>query len=523
MNTALKGRIVRVEASFAGNKKQAGTGLRLRVDWVLTSQHILERRSDKGVVERALGVEVVLAAPGGGEPPRRPAEVRWRGEKDLDPEALRALDAALLHVAGLPEGDGEPISLVPVHLPSGDCETAGWLGVSPLAKALAAPDEFEGRFDAIDQNATILPLRIGGLEPKPADTKAVPYGGISGGPVFVTSGRYKGWLYGLIRKGPSSMPDRLFAVSTPALLRNEGFRRALGISESPPPHENLILATRQLLTALPHLAWRLAQSDEGWRAAWGAEGEVGGVDGLVAALCEGRDLKKLLTAVEALALEAEQDPRVVEDLRRWAGHLTSLLVHGFVAAEGRRIERREQRVVVPMGSTGYAEAALAAERGEAPRYEWRDGTQRPVLQVPDSQIEPGIRAQRRAQDQIEILAECLLREDLATPRYLSPIELDIIESEGDNEHFGNRVVAIRLALEEFCRRQKTSRRPYLLITPNLRRLDLNGTLEAFLVYLATLLPELEQVELRGDAIESLGFENQLKPLWRILGIDKGDG
>lgn len=293
MDTDLPRRIVRVEATFSGNRHKHGTGLRLKAGWVLTAQHILEHCAD-GKVERASKIEVVLARSVGGEIPGASAEVAWRGEEALDPDSFRALDAALLHVPGWEDEPGDTIRLVPLHLPSGDCETAAWIKASVLAKKLETPDEFSGRFYAIDQAATLLPLRIEGLEPENhGSDKSSGYAGISGAPVFVASGRYEGWLYGVLRKGAGQQPDRLYAVSAPALLRNAGFRQALGLAEPPPPHDNLILATRRLLCDEPDLAARLAREDESWRKAWEAEGNDGGVDGLLVELCERGDLKKL--------------------------------------------------------------------------------------------------------------------------------------------------------------------------------------------------------------------------------------
>ncbi len=525
MDTTTPRRIVRVEATFSGkNRKKRGSGLRLRPGWVLTSQHVLEHR-EGNTVERAEKVNVMLAKPAGGKTVPVPAEVAWRGEEDLDPKDLRALDAALLREDGLPEEVEDEWRFVPTHLPTGECETAGWIRSSPLTDEFVTPDEFSGRFYAIDEAATLLPLRIEGLEPRMIDTDPFsPYGGVSGAPVFVSSGRYQGCLYGVVRKGPTKQPDRLYAVSTPALLRNDEFRQLLGISDPSPPNEKLILRTRQLLSEGSDLAELLAKADPRWHAAWMAPGRDGGVDGLLAELCERGDLRKLLEVLDSMAKAVAQGRHPVESIQQWASHLTGLLAHQFVAREGRKITRRGIGVGVPLHSPTYAEAALSSVRGEAPRYERRDGTQRAVLEVPISQIEAGINADRRLGDQVDSLARRLLTEDLATPRYLSKNDLEIIEGEEDQERFATRLEAVRLALDEFRIRNKTDRYPYVLVTPKLRMLDktttLNGTLQAFLDYLAEILPELEQVELSGSGREGVQLENQLKPLWRILGIEE---
>ena len=247
MDISIPRRIVRVEAIFDGNKRKRGTGLRLKSGWILTSQHVLERSSAKGV-ERAHRVEVALPAPGGEESPSVPATVEWWGEpKGLDTDNLFALDAVLLSEKELLPVDGKAIRLVPHHLPSGRCEVAGWIRASSLSDRKIAPEELQGTFSAIDEAATILPLRIEGLEPERSDPDSPsPYGGVSGAPVFVASGRFEGWLYGLVRKGPKAQPDRLWAVSTPALLRNDRFQQTLA-GEEPEWFEGYVELVRSKL------------------------------------------------------------------------------------------------------------------------------------------------------------------------------------------------------------------------------------------------------------------------------------
>ena len=74
METGLPRRIVRVEATFSGNRRKHGTGLRLKAGRVLTSQHILEHR-EGARIEKAQKVEVVLARSAEGKTRRAPAEV----------------------------------------------------------------------------------------------------------------------------------------------------------------------------------------------------------------------------------------------------------------------------------------------------------------------------------------------------------------------------------------------------------------------------------------------------------------
>lgn len=531
MDWALKQRIIRVDASFLGGdkpKRKRGTGLRLESGWVLTSQHILELRRGVGR-EAAAQIEVVHADPSGEGAEPLSAEVRWRGEEFLNPDDLRAMDAALLWCEGLKEAEGDRIQMVQAHLPSAPCEMAGWPGISPQSKALISPKEWLGRYEAIARGATVLPLQIDGLEPKAQQENVAPLGGISGAPIFAVSGRFQGHLYGLVRKAPREMPDQLFAVSTPALLRRRDFREVLGLEDPPPAHEDLVLSSRRLLLEAPHLAQRLAQAEPSWKAAWEADQSAGGVDGLIAALCSDGDLRKLLETLEALAIEAAEQPQNQDALRRWAPHLTALLAHQFFVGQGRQIGRKSHGLEVPVQSPVYAEAVLAAEHGEPPRYVWRSeasqegsGGARPALEVPVSELEAGLRVEQRIDDQVGLLIDELLRKDLATPRYLTENQLRIIKGQVVQEQPEVRRVAVRLALKDFCRRENTNRRPYLLIEPFLRQIDEFKILEGFLVKLAELLPELEQVELRGEAIEGLHLEHELSPLWRILGIDKGE-
>lgn len=270
-----------------------------------------------------------------------------------------------------------------------------------------------GRFEAIQRSASCLSVTVDDGAPKPQEKGMQPWAGISGAPIFVAEGRNEGWLYGIVRKQPKSFGDRLWAVATPALLRDPSFCSVLDLKEPPPPHERLVESSRRLLKESPDLARQLAARDDEWRAAW----EEGNTEGLLEAVCREGSVRTLLEGLRMLAETRKEDPQEMRCLRDSAVHLVGLLAHHELVRQGGLKEKAAGRYLVPVASRNFAEAVAAATDGGPTRYVQREGNlPGPELEVPTTDLEWGIRTEALMEDQLEELSVALVEKDLDQPR-----------------------------------------------------------------------------------------------------------
>ncbi|MEM1183208.1 MAG: hypothetical protein AAGM22_33000 [Acidobacteriota bacterium] len=426
----------------------------------------------------------------------------------------------MLTESELPEDlDGE-LRWVDEHLPGGDFETAGWMEVSALSERHIAPDEERGSFHAIDEAATLLPLSVDGWEPRPQDPEMPPRRGISGAPVLVTSGPGAGKVYGVIRKGPSSRPDRLWAVSSPALLRNADFREKLGLDVPSLPPEKLVLNARRCLKANPDVARRIAYGAPAWREAWDSGSPAAGVDGFLAAFCQTVDLDALFEVLKAVRPSDEER----SSFERIARYLTALAVDRTCGEKGFRLEQAGGKWRVPVMSSVFAEAMLAATYGTAPSYGWKNGQPVPRLRLPDVHLEAGIDRKGEAVERVEEMAQGYIRDGLCGQSFLRPDELRLISNAAAGRDHHVRAKAVEHGLRR--EKQQKGRAPFVEFLRPPTDLDRdrsndNDRREAVQQELKKLLPSLEIVELSGDAEEALDLNLQLEPLWGLLRFFEG--
>ncbi|MEM8993758.1 MAG: hypothetical protein AAGF23_03085 [Acidobacteriota bacterium] len=514
MDIATKRRVVRIVAAFADGTPKVSTGVRIKPGWILACQHGLER-PETG--ERAAKVHAFLAAPDGGVPPQAECRVAWRGEERLDPNDLLAVDAALLKESELPEiTDGE-LLLVEEHLAGADFETAGWLGVSEMSQNRIAPEEDRGKFHAIDEAATLLPLELAGVEPRSKNPKTPPRGGLSGAPVFVTSGPGAGKLYGLVRKAPESRPDHVWAVASPALLRNAKFREHLGIQSPPPAEERLLLELRRLLSEEPHLGAKIAATRSDWQDAWASD-PAGGPDGLIAELARVDEFKALIELLHGLSV----DTRDQAHFREISSYVAALGVDRTLRRSGVDVSKTGSGWVVEVAGIFVCEVALAAKHGRKPlfRYEAKDNYgPAPALRQPAPPLEAGISSKRWAEEQVQEIAANYLRHDLAQRRFMEGNEWEIFQSADPNQ----QKELLEDVIQAYCRdvKRREGRAPYVL-TAGMRSKTSEHNVIQFLKELKVLLPDVESVDQRGNAKEGSRFDRALRPLFEILGLRNGE-
>lgn len=513
MDEAVFERIVRVEARFADKAPKIGTGFRLAPGRVLTAQHVLEKKG-----ARATEILVSLDADGSGEIVEKPATVLWRGEKELDPTDDRALDAALLEDELPVEGLSPFESLVRLPQPGGAFAGAGYVKVSASNRKLHRPDGLEGRFDPIQRFATCMNLRIDGSPPQ-GDAEQ-PWGGISGAPIFIAEQghRHQGWLYGVIRRIVTGYPDRVLAVTTTALVRDPDFCHHLGITEPPPPHELLVVRSRDLLKRNPKIARQLARVDPVWKSAW----ESGRTEGLLDAICRDGDVETLLEGLSVLTEAAEDEATETESLRDSALHLVTLLAHHELSRGGGAEEVAPGHLKLPFKSPNYGDAALAStEGGKAlyrqpdPRPDGRRSRVDRRMEIPKSHLESGLLTRRQVADHVEELAATLIEKDLDRGPFLYDEDRQIIAGSSPAKRIERLAKAIDDNLRDRSRRR--GRSSYYLIMPDPDR-DQAG-FDRFLKHLRKLLPSLVFLELGGDTDHAQELERKLKLLWRILDID----
>jgi hypothetical protein len=474
MGRELLRRIVRVEARFETSSRpeedtKRGTGFRLGTGQVLTAQHLVERGHRVKAIEQAEEIRVQLDEDGSGKKVLdEAATVLWRGEASLDPEDPKALDAVLL-ADELPEGDLEPFrSWVEVSLgSSGRWESEGFARASRDVERTGMGTEYLwGVCHPARKAASYVKLTVERSAPQ-ADEKGAGanWAGVSGAPVFVKKGRYRGHLYGIVRQSPQRFPDALYAVGTPALLRNAELRRILGFEEKAPPHGSLVEKLREVLEGDPVLAQRVAGLDDAWRERW----TEGGNDELVDVLCrEGR----LEATVEHLRrLYRGQDPKsaAAEGIREVAMVLVPILAAKELPGGEELTVESTRRIRLGTASASYAEALLASAYGTPCLYEKAAGRDVPQawLRVPTAILEAGIHAKSQVEGQLEELLMVLLEKDFAQGTFLLPSLRALLSATtgGRRRELLKKQLRRRLARIE----QDHRRPPYLVAGEEMRK------------------------------------------------------
>ncbi len=551
MDRELLCRIVRVEARFEATDRfaagtQRGTGFRVGPGQVLTAQHVVERGHAEQAIERAGEIRVLLDEDGSGENVlNEAATVAWTGESVLDPGDPKALDAVLLEDE-LPGGDLDPYRKW-VRVPLGDSgrwETDGFAAASRTAGQMGE-EYLWGVCHPARELATCLKLTVEREPPRPdAAGKGATWAGVSGGPVLVKEGRYQGHLYGVVRSSPKRFPDALYAVGTPALLRDAELRRRLGIEEPAPPHASLVEKLRAVLEEDSRLAERLADLDDAWKARW----NEGGCDQLVDVLCgEGR-LKSVLERLRRLNREVDPSPASAERLRELAVVLVSILAsrelpggeHLDLASTrrpgggqmehlrpgGGQMEHlcpgggQMERLRPGTASTNFAEALLASAYGTPCLFEKAEGPDLPRawLRVPTTTMEAGMRAKSQVGEQLEELLLFVTESALDQPRFILPAQKALISTLPPGER---RKLLRKLLRRNLTRLEERYGRPAYLVAGGELQNKMGAHLEVYLRRLANILPNLDLVVLETGAehVErAIDQEDELWPLWEILDL-----
>ncbi len=516
MDKELLRRIVRVEARFANRKPKIGTGFRVGPGQVLTAQHVVERGHSEKAIERAAEIRIQLDDGSGENVREAPARVSWVGESKLDPRDHKALDAVLL-ADELPGDDLEPFrDWVRVPLgSSGRWETLGFASASPDAKAMGM-EYLEGVCQPAREMATYLKLTVDRQPPRPGkDGAPATWAGVSGGPVFAQGGRYGRYLYGVVRSSPKRFEDALYAVGTPALLRNVDLRAKLGIDEPAPPHASLVERLREILEEDESLAGRLASLDEAWNRRW----QAGGNDELVDVLCEDGRLKPVLERLRRL--HRGEDPKSAAGvrIRELAVLLASILASRELPGGEHLDVESIRRIRLGTASPNFAEALLASAYGTPCLYEEVPGdAPRAWLRVPTATMEAGMRAPSQVGEQLEELLAYLTEKDLADARFLLPAMQAQVGTlpPGKRSELYRRLLRRSLARIE----ERHGRAPYLAADAVLQK-KMGSHLETFLGRLGAILPNLDLVVLEAgsEPVErSIEEDDALYPLWEILDL-----
>jgi hypothetical protein len=512
-------RIVRVEARFEGRKPQRGTGFRVGPGQVLTAQHVVERGWNRRSTEPAKEIRVLFDPDGGGELQTASATVVWKGEAERDPGDTKALDVALL-ADELPEDGLEPFRRwVPLPLgASGRWEASGFATAGSDVDQMGT-EYLWGVCHPAKKLATYLKLSIERSAPVEKDgneTKALTWAGISGAPVFVKEGRYEGYLYGVVRSSPESFTDQLYAVGTPALLRNAELRRYLGIEEPVPPHVSLVEKLRGLLEEDSRLAGRLAGLDESWKARW----NLGGVDDLVDVICAEGNLKASLEQVRHLFQGLDPSSANAERLREMAGVMVSILASRELPGGADLTAESIRRIRLGTASPNFAEALLASAYGTPCLYERAEGRDlpRPLLRVPSPMMEAGIRAKSHVEEQLEELEVDLIEKELDHPKFIFPSQKKLLSSVPPGEQ---RELLKRTLEKRLVRLKERYKRPAFLAADAELQKTMGPHLNAFLDRLAKVLPSLHLVVLESETekiAEAIEQEDALWPLWEVLDL-----
>ncbi len=513
-------RVVRVEVRFktAQGLEPPGyaTGFRVGPGQVLTAQHVVER-GPKDSIERAVEIRVRLDRDGSGEEViEAPAKVAWVGESRLASSDRKALDVALLEDE-LPKGNLEPFHRW-VRIPLGrsdrwHCE--GFPNASPDAARMGT-EYLYGLCHPARERATFLKLTVERKPPLPGRDGSTAWHGLSGAPVFVADGPYRGYLYGIVRASPKRFPDILRAVGTPALLRDAELRQRLGIEDPPPPHAGLVEKLREVLEEDPLLAERLAACDESWSGRWCA----GGGDELVDALCgEGR-LGPMLEHLRRLNRGVDPKSAAGGRIRELAVTLASILA-GRELPGGEHLDvESTRRIRLGTASANFAEALLASAYGTPCLYEKAAGPDLPQawLRVPTVAMEAGMRADSQVAEQLEEMLAALLEKDFDRPQLVPRAQRALINTLPPGERREVLKNELRASLARIERRHG---RPAYLALDAPSQKKMGDQLDTFLARLANVLPNLDLVKLEtgaGPIARTTGEVDKLWPLWEILDL-----
>ncbi len=513
MDHELLRRIVRIEARFETGESKVGTGFRIGPGQVLTAQHLVERGS-----KTAIEIEVRLDPDGSGENVRvASAEVIWKGEERLNPKDPRALDAVLL-ADELPGEDLAPFrDWVPLPLGrSGHWETRGFATANPNARALGTEYLWGVCHPSLEQ-ATHLQLTVERDPPRfGRDGEFGTWAGVSGGPVFVKDGRYQDYLYGVVRSSPKRFPDTLYAVGTPALLRNAELRRLLGFKDQPPPDAGLVERLRSLLEEDSRLTERLAGFEAAWKSRWTG----GGTDDLVDVICREGRLKPALERLRDLYRVEEASSAGAARLQEMAIVLVSILASREVPGGEHLDVESTRRIQLGTASPNFAEALLASAYGQSSLFEEARAPDLPhaYLRVPTGNMEAGLRTQSQVGEQLEELLLELLERDLDRPKFILPAQKALFSGLAPGKR---REMLTKMLRKSLTRLEERHGRPAYLVAGGELEKKMGGQLDRFLRRLAVVLPNLDLVVLETDADkveQAIDQEDMLWPLWEILDL-----
>lgn len=362
--------------------------------------------------------------------------------------------------------------------------------------------------------ATYIKLTVDRDAPLPGkDGEPGTWAGVSGGPVLVKDGRYRGYLYGIVRASPRRFGDSLYAVGTPALLHDAELCNLLGIKGPAPPHASLVERLRDLIAQDGDLAEKLASLDPVWKSRWDDED----ADGLVDELCTRGSLKEALERLRGLCQRLESTTRVVEDL---AVTLVSILASRDLPGGRDLTADSVRRIQLGTASPNFAEALLAAAYGAPCRYEKVDGPKpdlpRAYLRVPAPTLEGGLLPDSQTEEQLKEILWKFLKNDLASSKWVLDGEKAIF----DHLPPGRQKKMLEQLVEQKLGRMKENhgRPAYLVVVGKMQE---SAGIGPFLDQLKEVLPSLDLVVLESDferVSDALRQEDELWPLWEILNL-----
>lgn len=513
-------RIVCVEAYFQGmgpgngDSRRLGTGFRVGPGLVLTSQNVVERPHGQGPIERAHDIWVFLSQKGTSKMMRRRAKVIWPDEAALDHTDSGPLDVALLEDE-LPRDGFDLFSnfvLVPLGR-SGHWRASGFVSASTGSAEIVMANLW-GACDKVEGLSSFLKLMVNKCELFNGEVKSPTWESVSGAPVFISEGRYQGYIYGIIRSRTLGPPEALEAVSMPVLLRNAKLRLLIGIKTPVPPHVSLVEQLRSFLEEDSQLAGQLAGLDQSSESRWRKHG----TDELVDMICNEWSLKSTLEKIRHLYKELDPSSLTVERVRHLALVLVSILASREVPGGEVLTAESTRRIHLGTASPNFAEALLAAAYGKPCRFVKADASDLPraFLRVPSAVMEAGIRAKRLIAEQIEELVFLLLEKDLDQPRFVRKTHKAIFSTEDSRAQREFLQMVVDRSLK---RLEERHGRPHYLVLERGLQEKMGAHLDSFLVRLTRVLPSLQLVVLESDS-EKIGQaieqEDSLWPLWEIL-------
>ncbi len=506
MDSALRQRIVRVLARFETGDPKVGTGFRLAAGRVLTSQHVIQRISETGKVADAVAIEVAVDLDGK-TPVSAPAERLWTGEPKLRSEDLNARDAAVLEDE-LSAEDLTPFrDLVWQPLDSCAWESAGYARYNPGFEILR-PQELTGDLGAIKSEEAYLDLRVDRQTPREG------WGGVSGAPVFVAKGPRRGHLYGVVRQNLRRQADTLHAVTLPFLLRDETFRRILGIIDSRGQRERLVEGLRDLFKNKELAEWT-ARAHHAWAEGWDTEG----VEGLLEAMLNQGMLPDVLDELRRLYAERGGRNNARADAFREAATWLAPLVGGR-SVECRSEDPSAQRLSLETASPNLAEVGVAAEDGKPVQFDSVPGDLPwATLRAPlETTLEGGAGHEQRVRDQEKLVEDYLFNVMNQYP-WIFPSHVKQLERLPPAKKREKWIEAVRLRLRRIA--QSHERLPYIVADHEFRE-AFGDQAAPFLETLKQVFPELRHVELDGDPDNRYAEDDQLEPLWEILRLRPED-